>query len=97
MKMEDFFKGLVVGGIIGAALGILYAPKSGKKTRADISKSVEDLYDQAEAQYEEGLKKIEEMVDKGSDQYKEKKEMLKKSIEAGVKTIKKDLAYIRKP
>lgn len=94
--MDDFIKGLVVGGIIGGALGILYAPKSGKKTRADISKSADDLYDKTKDHYEHGLKKIEEMVDQGSDQYTEKKEKLKKSIEAGVKTLKEDLASFRK-
>ena len=31
-----FFKGLLIGGALGALAGILFAPKSGKKLRSDI-------------------------------------------------------------
>jgi gas vesicle protein len=31
MAAKDWVKGLVVGGLIGAALGILYAPKRGEE------------------------------------------------------------------
>ena len=34
---SDFIKGLFIGGLMGAVLGILYAPKSGKETREDIA------------------------------------------------------------
>ena len=33
---DDFFKGLLFGAVIGAAAGVLLAPKSGAETRADI-------------------------------------------------------------
>ncbi|PKN88782.1 MAG: hypothetical protein CVU51_03430 [Deltaproteobacteria bacterium HGW-Deltaproteobacteria-1] len=32
-KDWDLVKGVVIGGLIGAAIGILFAPKSGKETR----------------------------------------------------------------
>ena len=32
----NFFKGLLIGGALGALAGILFAPKSGKKLRSDI-------------------------------------------------------------
>lgn len=31
-----FFKGLLMGGALGALAGILFAPKSGKELRSDI-------------------------------------------------------------
>ncbi|ADU29936.1 YtxH domain-containing protein [Evansella cellulosilytica] len=34
---KDFLIGAVVGGIIGAATAMLYAPKSGKELRSDIN------------------------------------------------------------
>ncbi|MEK6654015.1 MAG: YtxH domain-containing protein [Thermodesulfobacteriota bacterium] len=43
MAADDCVKGLIIGGLIGAALGILYAPKSGKETREEISHSAEEL------------------------------------------------------
>ncbi len=38
MKSSDFLKGVLIGGLIGAAAGILFAPKSGKETREDIAR-----------------------------------------------------------
>ena len=36
-QIEGFVKGIILGGVIGAAIGILYAPQSGRKTRKDIN------------------------------------------------------------
>ena len=43
MSASNCFKALIVGGLIGAALGILYAPKSGEETREEIRKFAEEL------------------------------------------------------
>jgi gas vesicle protein len=56
-KCGNFIKGLVVGGLIGAALGILYAPKSGKETRDDIARKTEELVTKAKEEYEKALEK----------------------------------------
>ncbi len=53
----DLLKGLIVGGLIGAALGILYAPKSGKETREDIARKTEELLNKAKEEYEKALEK----------------------------------------
>lgn len=37
-------KGIVLGGAIGAALGILYAPRAGKKTRALLAEKTDALW-----------------------------------------------------
>jgi gas vesicle protein len=56
-RSGDFIKGLVIGGLIGAALGILYAPKSGKETREDIAQKAEELVERAKAEYEKAVEK----------------------------------------
>ena len=53
----DFAKGLFIGGLIGAILGILYAPKSGRETREDISKRKDELIAKAKEEYEQALEK----------------------------------------
>ncbi|MBE0557521.1 MAG: YtxH domain-containing protein, partial [Proteobacteria bacterium] len=53
MAADDCVKGLLIGGLIGAVVGILYAPKSGKATREDIRESAEELLEKAKSQYEE--------------------------------------------
>jgi gas vesicle protein len=50
-------KGLIIGGMIGAAIGILYAPKSGKETREDIARKTEDLLAKAREEYEKAVVK----------------------------------------
>lgn len=51
------FKGLIIGGLIGAAIGILYAPRSGKETREDIARKTEDLLVKAREEYEKAVAK----------------------------------------
>jgi gas vesicle protein len=53
----DLLKGLIIGGLIGAALGILYAPKSGKETREDIAHKTEELLNKAKEEYEKAVAK----------------------------------------
>jgi gas vesicle protein len=43
-----FFGGLMVGTAIGAAVGILFAPRSGKETRQVLKRSAQDLPQLAE-------------------------------------------------
>ncbi|MBP6976530.1 YtxH domain-containing protein, partial [Candidatus Dojkabacteria bacterium] len=62
---DDFFKGLLFGAVIGAAAGVLLAPKSGAETRADIKKLALEVSDKAEDMYlnarKEVLKKIKDV------------------------------------
>lgn len=53
----DLVKGLVVGGLIGAVIGILFAPKSGKETRQDIANKTEELLAKAKEEYEKASEK----------------------------------------
>lgn len=56
-RAGDFLKGLVIGGLAGAVIGILYAPKSGKETREEIGKKAEELLAKAKEEYEQALEK----------------------------------------
>jgi gas vesicle protein len=53
----DLFRGLVIGGLIGAAIGILFAPKSGKETREDIAVKADELLVKAREEYEKTAQK----------------------------------------
>ena len=79
---------IVAGGLIGAALGVLYAPRSGKETRKDIRHSAEGLLKKAREQYEEATRAIEKLADREKALYLGGKKKLKKAIEAGVDTIR---------
>jgi gas vesicle protein len=45
-----FLIGLIVGGLVGAAVALLYAPQSGEETRATIREKSIELKDQANVQ-----------------------------------------------
>jgi gas vesicle protein len=66
---RDTFLAFVLGSLIGAVLGVLYAPKPGKETRSNIKKFGEEITDtvsnlsddfkEDENQfYEKGCKKV---------------------------------------
>jgi gas vesicle protein len=42
---RDTLLAFILGGLIGAALGVLYAPKSGRETRSNIKKLGEEIVD----------------------------------------------------
>lgn len=56
-QIEGFIKGIFLGGLIGAAIGILFAPKSGRETREDINRKADELVTKVKKEYEATLKK----------------------------------------
>jgi gas vesicle protein len=92
MAAEDWIKGLVVGGLIGVVLGILYAPKSGKETREDLGRMADEMCEKTKLQYEQARGKIEGMASSGKESYADAKERLKKALDAGVEAYKKESA-----
>jgi gas vesicle protein len=76
-KENNLSKGLLIGfltgSIVGAAVALLYAPKSGKELRKDLKGKTDELIDEAEkyidiakekatAAFNEGKKKSEQLV-----------------------------------
>jgi gas vesicle protein len=48
----DLFKGFILGGLVGAAIGVLFAPKSGKDTREELMEESDDLLSKAKDELE---------------------------------------------
>lgn len=88
MSLMNLVKGLVVGGVVGMAVGILYAPKSGCETRDDLTKSTKKLYGQAKERYERALLDAEGLVERGKAEYTGSKERLNKALHAGVEAYR---------
>ena len=47
IDMKDFVIGALVGGIVGAAVGLLLAPKTGKDLRSDVAQQAVNIRDKS--------------------------------------------------
>jgi gas vesicle protein len=77
----NFIKGLFVGGLVGAAFAILYAPKSGKETREEISKKADELAGKAREEYEAALEKSKKSYQSALERLKELETVAKKKVD----------------
>jgi gas vesicle protein len=69
---RSLFVPFIIGGVIGAGLALLFAPKSGR----DMRKQIKDLATDAQGA-------VSSAVDRGKELYDEGKVALKSAIEAG--------------
>ncbi|MCB0288680.1 MAG: YtxH domain-containing protein [Calditrichaeota bacterium] len=84
----EFTKGLLIGGIIGTVIGILYAPKSGKRTRREIYNKSVHLRNDAEAKLMEAQEKTAEVLDEAASRF----ETARRDAEAALRNIKEKTA-----
>ena len=59
----EFLTGLLIGGAVGAVMGILYAPKSGKRTRRDIYHKSLEVKNDAESRLLAAQEKTSEVLE----------------------------------
>lgn len=58
---------LLIGLGVGAALGLLLAPKTGKQLRKDLRRSYDDVLETASEWTDEAKERLDEVVEKSSD------------------------------
>jgi len=51
---SSFITGLLLGGIIGAAIGLLFAPQPGEKTREQLKGRLDEFASMGKSAWEEG-------------------------------------------
>ena len=64
-KLGMLVVGIFLGGLIGSAVALLYAPTSGKKLRKKIADKSENIFDDAQDLYESSKGKAEELLKEG--------------------------------
>ncbi len=72
----------VLGGLVGAAVALLWAPKSGRQTREQIKDMAQDAKGKAEDYYGQMRDKVSTAMQKGSEMFQQKKsEMMEQGKE----------------
>jgi gas vesicle protein len=71
-KSDNFFKGFVIGGIVGAFVGLMLAPKSGKELRSELSEESEKFLGKAREDIEHAKKAAIHAYESSRDRIAEK-------------------------
>jgi len=73
LEREDssgsFLMGLLAGTVLGAGLGMLFAPKAGSELRNQLSEQAGRLRETANDSYNQASEKVGQIVDRGREAY----------------------------
>ncbi|MDZ4168459.1 MAG: YtxH domain-containing protein [Coriobacteriia bacterium] len=75
------FGAFLLGGLVGAVLGLLFAPRSGKETREIITARAEEYWGEGLEMYESGREKVTEAYSSGKEKVVESSEQLRGKID----------------
>ena len=90
-RTSGFILSFLIGSAVGSAIALMYAPKSGKHLRNDISRKTGELIDQGKKFLNTGVEKIVSKAEKVKDSFKTGIEAFKEERRSG-----KDLSSLAK-
>jgi gas vesicle protein len=64
---QGLLVGFLAGGVVGAVLGLLYAPKPGKELRGDIRQKTGELAHDVDGYLKEAQAKAKQLINEGRD------------------------------
>ena len=77
----------IVGGVIGAAVGLLYAPRPGSESRAIVADKVDEVWGKGQDLYvagigrvQDGIASVQPALEKKNDELREKIELARERI-----------------
>lgn len=68
---------ILVSGVIGAAVALLFAPKSGKEVVSDLKDAASTAFEKSKDWYEQGASAVKDAIEKGKEAAIETKEKLR--------------------
>jgi gas vesicle protein len=75
------FGTFLLGGLFGAVLALIFAPRTGKETREMLAEKANEYWGQAGDLYSTGVDKVSETIDSGTTTAGEKSEQLRAKID----------------
>ena len=85
-----------IGGLVGAGVALLLAPKPGQEARGKIKELVAEAKDKAETCLDEIKEKVVSTVEKGREIIQEKKSIITTAIDAGKEAYEKEKEKLAK-
>lgn len=86
------FGAFLFGGLLGAIVALLFAPRSGRETREMLTDKANEYWGQAGELYTTGVEKVTEAVDVGTATAGEKGEQLKAKIDEARARLQEQVA-----
>jgi gas vesicle protein len=86
---SDIILSFLFGGLIGAGVALLTAPKTGEETRKMIKDLTEDAKQKLEDYAHVAQEKATTYVEKGKELIEKEKDVIAKAVEAGKEVYKK--------
>ena len=80
----------ILGGVVGAAMAILYAPWEGTKTREKLKDLTDEMKEKSDHLSEEWKEKAASFIEKGKEFVEQKKGILASAFDAGKEAMKKE-------
>lgn len=80
----------LVGGLVGGAVALLFAPKSGRETRQQIAGFAEGVKEKSVDYYEQIKEMVTSALDEGKGLIDEKKRLITKAVQAGIETYERE-------
>lgn len=66
---STFLLGFIAGTVLGAGLGLLFAPRPGVETRRDVSQRAQELGKRASHEYDTAAERFSKLAEQGKDAY----------------------------
>ncbi len=85
--LVNVLAGVGLGALVGAAVALLFAPKTGNEMREDVRHTLDDLKSKAERVAGDLVSRAEELAAKGKDIVEEASARIKEAVEAGREAV----------
>jgi gas vesicle protein len=84
----SFVMGLLTGTVLGAGLGMLFAPKAGSELRNQLSEQAGNLANAASDQYQRATEAAGSWADRGREAYDKTKDVIAKGTDEAQRYVK---------
>ncbi len=90
----SFIIGLLTGTVLGAGLGILFAPKAGSELRNQLSEQAGNLANTASEQYRRATEAAADLADRGREMYDKARDAVTKGADEAQRYVRETAAGI---